>query len=198
MPSVSATPGVVVGSYTDLANAQSAAENARRALGAISSEIEIHIVSQGANARVVVVPAVAAQTRSLLSQVRNLGFTDAWYLAQTGVSTKAPVGVVASQPVQAVTPVPAVEEQAEKPVPVDTPLQPRRPRPGAGAQAVVGQEAGVDLHRLSIQTFAEADVDIVVDGKIDESLWQTLPYYDNMLVSIPALVTPAEYATQIR
>ncbi|MEC7138978.1 MAG: hypothetical protein VXW50_07950, partial [Pseudomonadota bacterium] len=67
MPSVSATPGVVVGSYTDRANAQSAAENARRALGAISSEIEIHIVSQGANARVVVVPAVAAQTRSLLS-----------------------------------------------------------------------------------------------------------------------------------
>ncbi|MEC8047723.1 MAG: hypothetical protein VX149_09450, partial [Pseudomonadota bacterium] len=50
MPSVSAAPGVVVGSYTDRANAQSAAENARRALGAISSEIEIHIVSQGANA----------------------------------------------------------------------------------------------------------------------------------------------------
>ena len=47
MPSVSATPGVVVGSYTDRANAQAAAENARRALGAISSEIEIHIVSQG-------------------------------------------------------------------------------------------------------------------------------------------------------
>ena len=197
-PSVSATPGVVVGSYTDRANAQAAAENARRALGAISSEIEIHIVSQGANARVVVVPTIAAQTRSLLSQVRNLGFTDAWYLAQTGVSTKAPVGVAASQPVQAATPAPAVEEQVEKPVAVETPVQPRRPRPGAGAQAVVGKEAGVDLHRLSIQTFAEADVDIVVDGKIDESLWQTLPYYDNMLVSIPALVTPAEYATQIR
>ena len=153
-------------------------------LEAISSEIEIHIVSQGANARVVVVPAVAAQTRSLLSQVRNLGFADAWYLAQTGVSTKAPVGVAASQRVQAATPAPAVEEQAEKPVVVDTSVQPRRPRPGAGAQAVVGKEAGVDLHRLSIQTFTEADVDIVVDGKIDESLWQTLPYYDNMLVSI--------------
>ena len=59
-------------------------------------------------------------------------------------------------------------------------------------------EAGVDLHRLGIQTFTEADIDIVIDGKIDEALWQKLPHYDNMLVSIPALVTPAEYATQMR
>ena len=68
----------------------------------------------------------------------------------------------------------------------------------AGPQAVIGQEAGVDLHRLSIQTLAEADVHVVIDGKVDEALWQQLPYYDNMLVSIPALMTLAEYATQMR
>ena len=41
------------------------------------------------------------------------------------------------------------------------------------------------------------DIDIVVDGKIDEALWQKLPHYDNMLVSIPTLM-PTEYATQMR
>ena len=117
-------------------------------------------------------------------------------LAETGVSTATPAAVATRRPVQRAAV--AVEKPPQKAETISTPVQPITPKAGAGAQTVVGQEAGVDLHRLSIQTFAEADIDIVIDGKIDEALWQKLPHYDNMLVSIPALVTPAEYATQMR
>ena len=41
-----------------------------------------------------------------------------------------------------------------------------RPRPSAGPQTVIGYMRG-DLHRLTIQTLAEADVDVVTDGKVD-------------------------------
>ena len=162
----------------------------------IGSEVEVHVVSRGAGARVVVLPTVTGNARSLLGRIRNLGFADAWYLAETGVSTATPVAVATRRPVQRAAV--AVEKPPQKAETISTPVQPITPKAGAGAQTVVGQEAGVDLHRLSIQTFAEADIDIVIDGKIDEALWQKLPHYDNMLVSIPALVTPAEYATQMR
>ena len=196
IPLAGAAPGVVVGSYSDRDNAQAAAESARRTLRGIGSEVEVHVVSRGAGARVVVLPTVTGNARSLLGRIRNLGFADAWYLAETGVSTATPAAVATRRPVQRA--VVAVEKPPQKAETISTPVQPITPKAGAGAQTVVGQEAGVDLHRLSIQTFAEADIDIVIDGKIDEALWQKLPHYDNMLVSIPALVTPAEYATQMR
>ena len=68
----------------------------------------------------------------------------------------------------------------------------------SGSQIIIGEEEGVDLHRVSIETFSEAEVNVVIDGRVDEALWEQIPYYDNMLVSIPALLTPAEYETQIR
>ena len=112
MPSVSATPGVVVGSYTDRANAQSAAENARRALGAISSEIEIHIVSQGATLGSCCAGGGRTDSVFVVTSAQP-GLYRCLVSSTDGCADKAPVGVVASQPVQAVTPVPAVEEQVE-------------------------------------------------------------------------------------
>ena len=54
IPLAGAAPGVVVGSYSDRDNAQAAAESARRTLRGIGSEVEVHVVSRGAGARVVV------------------------------------------------------------------------------------------------------------------------------------------------
>ena len=69
---------------------------------------------------------------------------------------------------------------------------------GAGEQFLLGYQDGVPFHRVAIKTLAHADVDITVDGKVDEAIWQTISYYDNMIVSVPNKGTPGEYATQIR
>ena len=54
----------------------------------------------------------------------------------------------------------------------------------ARPQTVIGQEAGVDLHRVPIDTFDESEVSVVIDGNVNEEIWRSLPYYDNMLVAI--------------
>ncbi len=206
-----AEPGVVVGSYSNQSNAEAAAQTARDKLLNLGLDVTVRVIptaitgakASTAPARVVVLPRSGVGARGLLRQVRARGFADAWYLAQTGVPavarTERAIAQRASSAVESASPTPSLAQvksaqpQKKSPSAVTT-----RPRPSAGPQTVIGQEAGVDLHRLTIQTLAEADVDVVIDGKVDEALWQQFPYYDNMLVSIPALVTPAEYATQMR
>ena len=203
---VRAEPGVVVGSYSSQSNAEGAALTVRDKLLSLGLDARVEVVpvasqkfsSAGNRAsRVVLLPRSGTSARTLLRQVRMRGFADAWFLAETGApvapAARPPIAAAVAQP--APTPAPVARAQQR----VDAqPALVSRPRQSAGPQTVIGQEAGVDLHRLSIQTLAEADVDVVIDGKVDEALWQQFPYYDNMLVSIPALVTPAEYATQIR
>ena len=206
-----AEPGVVVGSYSKQSNAEAAAQTARDKLLNLGLDVTVRVIptatagakASTAPARVVVLPRSGVGARALLRQVRARGFADAWYLAQTGASaatrTERAIAQRASSTAGVVTPTPALAQA--KPAQQQNNSLPAvitRPRPSAGPQTVIGQEAGVDLHRLTIQTLAEADVDVVIDGKVDEALWQQFPYYDNMLVSIPALLTPAEYGTQMR
>ena len=206
-----AKPGVVVGSYSKQSNAEAAAQTARDKLLNLGLDVTVRVIptatagakASTAPARVVVLPRSGVGARALLRQVRARGFADAWYLAQTGASaatrTERAIAQRASSTAGVVTPTPALAQA--KPAQQQNNSLPAvitRPRPSAGPQTVIGQEAGVDLHRLTIQTLAEADVDVVIDGKVDEALWQQFPYYDNMLVSIPALLTPAEYGTQMR
>ena len=51
---------------------------------------------------------------------------------------------------------------------------------------------------MTIQRLDHAAADNTVDGRIEEATWRSIPYYDNMGVSIPDLGTKAEYATKIR
>ena len=101
--------------------------------------------------------------------------------------------------------------QAQTQVPLDATIAPQTTAPlsiaalteslggkGAGEQFLLGYQDGVPFHRVAIKTLAHADVDITVDGKVDEAIWQTISYYDNMIVSVPNKGTPGEYATQIR
>ncbi len=201
-PLANAVPGIVVGSFNEPSNAEPVAERARRELSNLGNDIEVRIVPRGSDrqsgVRVVVFSTNPSDTRRLLQQVRSLGFADAWYLAESGVTYRASQAVRSAEPAQRPAAAMLPTQQTASPTTVRTPAPAVAPQPGAGPQTVVGQEAGVDLHRLTIQTLADADVDIVIDGNIDEALWQQLPFYDNMLVSIPALVTPAEYATKMR
>ena len=201
-----AEPGVVVGSYSKQSNAEAAAQTARDKLLNLGLDVTVRVIptattgakASTAPARVVVLPRSSWCTRTVAPSAsprlrrclvpctnwRLCGYKDrACYRTacqQYGRSshTNASLG-------------PSKTSPAAKQL---LPAVITRPRPSAGPQTVIGQEAGVDLHRLTIQTLAEADVDVVIDGKVDEALWQQFPYYDNMLVSIPALLTPADTA----
>ena len=189
------------------------------------SVADVQLVRSGARVRVVAMPAANLNGRDLLARLRSAGFDSAWYLAadaMPGQPVIPPGRVTATYPVArdqaeqgsnvtilepAAAPradeasVAAVQTSTEpaamRPMPVAT-RQALGPSAGEGQVAVYGSEAGVDLHQLAIKTWRDADVSIVVDGRIDEDVWGQTEYFDNMLVAIPALGVPGEYATQMR
>lgn len=147
-------------------------------------------------------------SRDLLAQLRSTGFSDAWHISS---ALLAPAAKEPQQPAEpemladANAPIAEVSDavQGRAPAivakPSDTPLVAQPDGfAGPGEQTVFDTEAGVDLHQLKIQTLDHAAADITVDGRIEEATWRSIPYYDNMGVSIPDLGTKAEYATKIR
>lgn len=69
---------------------------------------------------------------------------------------------------------------------------------GPGSQEIKGTLGGIPMHRISVETRAHDDVDIQLDGRVDEYDWQTVPYFDNLLGNVPFTGEPGEYPTQIR
>ena len=57
---------------------------------------------------------------------------------------------------------------------------------------------GIPMHRIAIETRVHDEVDIDVDGHVDEAVWATVAPFDNMLVSIPASGKPGRYRTETR
>jgi hypothetical protein len=51
---------------------------------------------------------------------------------------------------------------------------------------------------LSIPQFKHADVDITIDGKLDEAIWDDIPYHDDLMVVTPDTGEPARYKTHLR
>ena len=51
---------------------------------------------------------------------------------------------------------------------------------------------------LSIPAGVHADVDIVIDGKLDDAVWSRTPHYDGMTISSPDLGEPARYQTHLK
>ena len=203
---VSADPGIVVGSYSVQSNAEAAAKAASEKLREKGFDLLVKVnaiavddVNSTSKAafRVVLVPNSDLNARKLLPQIRSVGFPDAWYLAngQTAILPDIPP----PKKITAVRPATNIPLDDEKHLLRERPPELSSGRKAmSGSQIIIGEEEGVDLHRVSIETFSEAEVNVVIDGRVDEALWEQIPYYDNMLVSIPALLTPAEYETQIR
>jgi len=69
---------------------------------------------------------------------------------------------------------------------------------GAGEQFLLGYQDGIPFHRVAIKNMPHAEVDITLDGVVDEAIWQTISYYDNMMVAVPSKGTPGEFASEIR
>ena len=203
--------GVVLASFSDRANAE-------RYLSQIALD------KPGANLTLTVLSAdladgqgvfrVVAQTsdrssRDLLAQLRGVGFSDAWHITSPGLTVVPPdtpyqaPSAAQSNPLAQPSVETSVSVASSAPESVVKNLQTPRENQlsnfvGPGKQTVFDTEAGVDLHQLRIQTLDHAAADITVDGRIEEATWRSIPYYDNMGVSIPDLGTKAEYATKIR
>jgi len=57
---------------------------------------------------------------------------------------------------------------------------------------------GIPVHRFTIPTLPDNTVDVRLDGVVDESVWENLTPYDNMLVAVPATGKPGRYRTEVR
>ena len=68
----------------------------------------------------------------------------------------------------------------------------------SGLQEIIGDVEGVPHHHIVVSTLPENEAQIVIDGRVDEPLWQQLPHYDNMLVYVPGTSAPAQYPTELR
>ncbi|MDB9756216.1 DUF5916 domain-containing protein [Pseudomonadales bacterium] len=200
--------GVVIGSFANAANARRASMLASTALANRGVNADLQIVPSANNGqalfRVIALPQAGASSRRLLSTLRDNGYASAWHMNEVpnlGIAPAAP------EPPRAV----ALNEQSQQaiasPVSANASINsgeasarklPRLLNTGAGEQTVYGTEAGVDLNKLAMATFVDAEVGVEIDGKIDEIVWQDIAYFDNMRVSIPDIGTPGEYATKMR
>jgi len=67
-----------------------------------------------------------------------------------------------------------------------------------GVQQIKGELEGIPMHRIEVSTRPHGEVDIVLDGVVDEAVWQEIPTFDNMIVAVPGTGAKGEYATEIR
>ena len=203
---LSAASGVVLGSYLNASNAEKAAVAARSVLRDLGKTNQVRVISGKAStsrqlSRVVILSADEREARTLLGDLR-FSYPDAWFLVDVPAERLTEQGTIpAIHDRQETSFERALQDQKKKESESLTAgVRPKltMPRTGSAPQTVIGQEAGVDLHRVPIETLDESEFSVVIDGKVNEEVWGSLPYYDNMLVSVPALLTQPEYGTEIR
>ncbi|MFP6815535.1 MAG: DUF5916 domain-containing protein [Pseudomonadales bacterium] len=68
----------------------------------------------------------------------------------------------------------------------------------AGDAEIIDTLEGVPRHHIVVENLLDADVDIILDGRVDEPIWRQLPYYDNMIVYVPGTGEPGSYRTETR
>ena len=68
----------------------------------------------------------------------------------------------------------------------------------SGHQEVIGYVEGIPHHHIVVPNLPDSDTAIVIDGRVDEPVWQQVPHYDNMLNYVPGTGEPAEYSTELR
>ena len=67
-----------------------------------------------------------------------------------------------------------------------------------GEVEVKGVLDNIPMHYIDVPRLSHGDANIVIDGIVDEAIWQNAPVHDNMLVSNPATGEPATYRTDMR
>ena len=192
--------GVVIASFSQRDNAERHVRSLARDMAA--SDAVLTVLPDGSGLFRVVAQSQRTPSRRLLERLRVSGFADAWHISDSALlETASVMSAVAAEPAGIPINSQSTGEGAEPSNKYESvpDLEGTWPAAaGRGEQTVFDTEAGVDLHQLKIQTLDHADAEITIDGRIDERVWQGIPYYDNMGVSIPDLGTDAEFATKIR
>ena len=57
---------------------------------------------------------------------------------------------------------------------------------------------GVEVHDINVRTLPHQEVNITIDGVVDEPVWQRVPPFDQMIVTTPDLGKPSDYPTATR
>ena len=159
--------------------------------------------------------------RSLVERLRSLGFHSAWFTAEVrhtqrvvaqafsgahgpledaGTSqgdggSQAPVSSIVTRPER-------VSERNTQVPPIQATIGPRSAALTQPVHAspieVIETLDGVDRHSFSIPAFTDSEVDIELDGRIDEAFWAQVPFYDEFMVAVPDLRTRGDYETHVR
>jgi|TARA_B100000315_G_scaffold43809_1_gene38753 hypothetical protein len=68
-----------------------------------------------------------------------------------------------------------------------------------GLPVTISAAPGLDLPAvISIPRFNQSEIDIRVDGRLDEEIWESVPYHDQMTVSDPDRGEPGRFRTHTR
>jgi hypothetical protein len=166
-PQLDLTSGVVIGSFSNENNALRASRNAALKLrdqGLMIDTTTVPVQSNGQNMfRVVVTPALGASSRQLLLQLRDSGYSGAWHTDGVPVPRQiARTKLDDSSPVQAQIIDFAQDDQSIQQAAAVDDLRAVPPWLNAspGKQTVYGSEAGIDLHKLDMANFVDAEVGI--------------------------------------
>jgi len=69
---------------------------------------------------------------------------------------------------------------------------------GPGKKVLLGEQQGIPRHKITLANFAESQVDLTIDGRVDEPVWASVSHFDNMLVAVPSTGKPGEHPTEVR
>ena len=201
----------VAGSFKSLANAETMAASMEEWLrnSGVPGEVEIEVSTGTVKQlnRVVIVPGEGISARSVISLLKQRGYSEAWFLPSSQLMEFRSKSIEQSPKVKEgvyETPI----ELANGLVSVDKELEPSIKRSktpdnvmleiAQGKKTLIDRQDGIPRHQISVQNFLESEVDIKLDGNVDESIWRSVEPHDNMLVAVPGTGVPAGYKTEYR
>ena len=197
----------VVGSYQSFENAQRSRDQVQKTLGRNPEIVELQIRSSRWYR--VVIPD--ANARNLVADLIRRGYKDAWFLnampdktlqtiQRTGnVAQRSPGTARDPKPItsnqEATKNNPGTSQQRSKPTAVPQSQPTRTIEP-----VIIGKKkgAGVEATEKPISIVKLDDVNIRIDGNLDELLWAEIPAYDYMSVVEPDLLTTPRHSTRTR
>ena len=209
-----AVGAAVLGSYLSQANAEQAVVRAQRKLTNRSIRFEIRKADVAGRVwfRVLAYDGQGhIDGRELVARVSRVGYEGAWFMAAAGphrarveprqvedvalqASELQPVQIIPGSVREGIKGKPSARVFLGGSGPAASLLDPA----GVHPVKVIETLEGVERHRFDIPGFAEAAVEVSLDGRLDEVFWQSIPYYDEFMVAVPDLGARGEHETHVR
>ena len=197
--------------FKSLANAESMAASMEEWLrnSGVPGEVEIEVSTGTVKRlnRVVILPGEGISARSVISLLKQRGYSGAWFLPSSQMmefrsksieqSPKVKEGVYET-PIELASGLVSVDKELEPSIKGSKTPDNVMPEIAQGKKTLIDRQDGIPRHQISVQNFLESEVDIKLDGNVDESIWRSVEPHDNMLVAVPGTGVPAGYKTEYR